>query len=157
MHRAVKNLVTLNQKLEREIPRVLEDTVSELQRLVEDEAIVSFSFLQNDIYLAQEKPVYVNISTNQDLDVRLGLLENISEVEKAQKFKLPKDLKKILDNINANLYLLNEHFPKKMPLIKRRTYYSLKAVHKEGGFATEDFLLLPEFDWQDNVKTFKMK
>lgn len=96
MHRAVKNLVTLNQKLEREIPRVLEDTISELQKLVEDEAIVSFSFLQNDIYMAQEKPVYVNVSTNKDCDVRLGLLNSVSEIEKAQNFKLPKDLKKFL-------------------------------------------------------------
>lgn len=157
MHRAVKNLVTLNQKLEREIPRVLEDTISELQKLVDDEAIVSFSFLQNDIYMAQEKPVYVNVSTNKDCDVRLGLLNSVSEIEKAQNFKLPKDLKKILDNINANLFLLNEHFPKKMPLIKRRTYFSLMAANKEGGFANEEFLLLPEFEWQDSVKSLKIK
>lgn len=157
MHNTVKDIVSLNQKLEKEIPNVLNETILELKRLVEDDAIVSFSFLQNDIYLANEKPVYVNVSTHNDADVRLGLLENLTEVEKAQKFKLPKDLKKILDNINANLFLLNEHFPKKMPYIKRRTYYSLKASQKEGGFAQEDFLLLPEFEWQDSAKKLKIK
>lgn len=157
MHNTVKDIVSLNQKLEKEIPNVLNDTISELKRLVDDEAIISFSFLQNDIYLANEKPVYVNVSTNQHSDVRLGLLENLTEVEKALRIKLPKDLKKIFDNINANLYMLNEHFPKKMPRIRRRTYYSINAVNKEGGFAKEDFLLLPEFEWQDSAKTLKMK
>lgn len=147
MNRTIKNIVNLNQKLEKEIPTILQETIVELEKLVENESIVSFSFLQNDIYLAQEKPVYVSIGTKELTDIRLGLFDSISTLEKAKKFKLPKELKKTLDNLNANLYVLNEHFPKKMPTIKRQTYFSIKAVNKEGGFEFENFLTLPEFEW----------
>lgn len=147
MNRTIKNIVNLNQKLEKEIPNILQETILDLQKLVEDEAIWSFSFLQNDIYLAQEKPVYISVGTKDIADIRLGLFDSISSLEKAKKFKVPKDLKKILDNLNANLYVLNEHFPKKMPTIRRQTYFSIKSVNKEGDFALHDFLTLPQFEW----------
>lgn len=155
MNRTIKNIVSLNEKLEKEIPHILQETILDLQRLVEDEAIVSFSFMQNDTYLAQEKPVYVSVGTKTVTDIRLGLFDSVSKLEKAKHFKLPKDLKKILDNLNANLYVLNEHFPKKMPAIKRNTYFSLKAANKEGGFEFENFLLLPEFHWENNKTNIK--
>lgn len=148
MNRTIKNIVNLNQKLEKEIPAILQETIVELEKLVENETIVSFSFLKNDIYFAQEKPVYVSIGTKEFSDIRLGLFDSISTFEKAKKFKLPKELKKTLENLNANLYVLNEHFPKKMPSIKRQTYFSIKAVNKEGGFEFENFLTLPKFEWE---------
>lgn len=150
MNKIIKNIVNINQKLEKEIPTILNETVLDLQKLVENESIVSFSFLQNDIYLAQEKPVYVSVSTKEIPDIRLGLFDSISTLEKVKNFKLSKDLKKTLDNLNANLYVLNEHFPKKMPTIKKQTYFSIKAINKEGGFEFENFLTLPEFDWTNS-------
>lgn len=151
MNRTIKNIVNLNQKLEKEIPAILQETIVELEKLVENETIVFFSFLKNDIYLSQEKPVYVSVGTKDFPDIRLGLFESISAFEKAKKFKIPKELKKTLDNLNANLYVLNEHFPKKMPSIKKQTYFSIKAVNKEGSFEFENFLTLPQFEWETHT------
>lgn len=161
MNKTIKNIVSLNKELEKEIPLVLEDTILALKKLVEDESILSFSFQKNDIYLAQEKPVYVTIAT-QELDgIKLGMLESMSAVEKARKFKIPKELKKTLDNLNANLFVLNEHFPKKMPSIKTATHFSIMSVNKEGGFAKEEYKVLPEFIFDTpvakKVKKHKIK
>lgn len=157
MNKNIKNIININKEFEKEIPNILSETIVELKKLVENDAILSFSFSKNDIYLAQEKPIYVVVSTHEFHDIRLGLLESMSELEKAKRFKLPKDLKKILDNLNANLYVLNEHFPKKMPIVKHNSYFSLMAANKEGGFADENFHLLPEFKFETPVVKLSKK
>lgn len=161
MHKSIKDIISLNQQLEKEIPAVLSETIIELKKLIENESIISFSFRKNDIYLAQEKPVYASISTVDFDDIRLGLLGSMSEWEKIKKAKLPKELKKTLDNLNANLFVLNEHFPKKMPIVKNNSYFSLMAINKEGGFANDTFDFLPEFIFEPtsmpSIKKNKLK
>ena len=158
MNKVIKNIVEINNKLSTEIPLILNESIITLKKLVENESITSFSFFNNDIYLAREKHIFISISTEKFDDIRLGLFETMTDLEKSKNYKLSKDLKKDLEDLNSTLYILNEHFPKYMPTVKQRTYFSIKAVHKEGDFATEkNLVLLPEFKWNDNKNDIKEK
>lgn len=158
MNKTIKNIVNISQSLENEIPLILQDTILELKKLIENDSIVSFSFLNNDVYFAQEKPIYVSVTTEEFSDIRLGLFGSMSEIEKAKQYKLPKPLKKTLENLNSTLFILNEHFSKKLPSIKNRSYFSIKAVNKEGAFANEVFDLLPNFQFNSQpTKKKKLK
>ena len=55
MNKTIKNIVNISQSLENEIPLILQDTIIELKKLIENDSIVSFSFLNNDVYLFNMK------------------------------------------------------------------------------------------------------
>ena len=145
------------KKLEKEIPSILNDIVNDLKLMVENEQIVSFSFLKNDIYMASEKPIYISLDAKNFSNLRLGLLSSIDECEKHCKTKIPEKFKKELEDINSTLLFLNEHLSRKLPSIHEKTYFSIKAVNKEGGFADQDFLLVPNFQKNQQPKKNKLK
>lgn len=151
------SVIKYTKKLEKEIPSILNDIINDLKLMVENEKIVSFSFLKNDLYMATQKPIYISLSAKNFSELRLGVFSSISEFEKQNKVKLPDNFKKDLENINSTLLFLNEHLIKKLPAINQQTYFSIKAVNKEGDFAHQNIPLFPYFEQPIKSKKVKIK
>ncbi len=158
MKKTLENFIQTKREVVNSMHIVFSEIQEDLQKMVQEEKFLSFSFMRNDIYFDNQHPVYISIAkkSNDSRDLRLGVMPDIEKLTA----EMSPDILDKLKEINSTLCVLNENFLSDLPIINQSSYYSKKALNKEGGFLNENILLLPMFHYPQNQlveKTFNKK